>query len=313
MNNLLGFRGVVLLEEVLDGRVIQRRLLDNTLTYFFRTQVIRWLAGKGVYNAVSNPLGWVLPAYMGIGVGTVGGDQKAVTALVSEVFRNSLAIVPQMSTTSTVFRVVFKAEDIAVSISEVMMFEQDASVVLLDSCQVLGTWQTGTLQTLVVDATDRRQGSGSLKATVTGAGPSNRSFYQDGWANIDCSAADIALQAWLSVTDKTKLTSDVTIRLYSVSTANYWSWTVTLASLVNGWNFINLLFSAASTTGSPVTTDIIGFELLVAKDNGAILNLDYIRTYQHAGTGLSRVEVSPVFVKQIGSILNIVWTVFPVV
>ncbi len=308
-------RGIVQLEEYLDGKLIGQVTADNVVAFEFRKQQAAWMAGKGAFNSSTNPLGFKLPGFMAVGVGTspAATNQKTVTELVTEVMRNDIATAPAILTNGTRFRTIFGANDIAADIKEIMMFDLDHLTTTVEACDSLGSWTTGTNQTLTINTTARRVGSGSLQSATTAASPSNDTFRNAALGGLDISVSATRLQLWFYVDDASKLSGNLTIELSSSTSddTDEWQWLVAASGLVNGWNYIDLVFSDATIVGSPVTTNIVRFRLHVAKTHPVTTRIDHIRTFKATGTGLSRVELSPAYTKQIGSVLNITWSILP--
>jgi len=294
------------LEEVSADGVLQRttRELDNVVTYAFRNEMSKWLAGQSS----------ILPGFLAIGAGQEAAsvNQKTVTEMVDEFFRKDLATSPQVLSDGTRYRAVFGAAEIAGDIEEVMLFSADAVVVILDALDAITGWSTGAGQTLSVETSDRMQGTGSLESASSGAGPADLTFKKT-TLSADISLADTALQVWFYVDDKTKLSGNIAIQLSSSITTgqHQWAWTVAASGLVNGWNYFDLDLTAATITGSPDKTAIVRFELSVTKTHPVTVRIDNLRTFKPAGTGLARAELTPAFTKQIGSVLNITWTIRP--
>lgn len=128
----------------------------------------------------------------------------------------------------------------------------------IEAVSTNGTWAVGgTSSNLSVNNTNFVQGAGALQFDVTtGAAYIENSTMSD----VDLSAVvnQAYLFVWVYVPTGATLTS-VNLR-WGSSSSNYYSETVTTnqqsVSFVNGWNLCQFVWSTATTTGTPDTTDI---------------------------------------------------------
>jgi peptidoglycan/xylan/chitin deacetylase (PgdA/CDA1 family) len=121
---------------------------------------------------------------------------------------------------------------------------------IFESFETLGNWTaSGTAGgSVTVDSTIFSEGTGSLKIVTAGGASSNysatktinRTFTTDGVMSID-----------LYVPDTTKITSPTIYLSEDSGFTDYYSYTLSNATMTNGWNRILLHRSGWSATGAP--------------------------------------------------------------
>lgn len=128
----------------------------------------------------------------------------------------------------------------------------------IEAVSTNGIWATGgTASGLAVNNTNFVQGAGSLQFNVTsGAAYLENSTMSD--VDLSTVVNQSSLFVWVYVPTGASLAS-VNLR-WGSSSSNYYSETVTqnqqATAFANGWNLCQFIWSTASTTGTPDTTDI---------------------------------------------------------
>ncbi|QGH73457.1 MAG: minor tail protein [Siphoviridae sp. ctvD11] len=139
------------------------------------------------------------------------------------------------------------------------------------------------------DTTNFRVGTQGLKLTSTG---SNITAYRDtaldlqptGWATTDYLELDIY------VDDKTKLSSAV-IKLGNADLSSYYSKDLT-SVLVTGWNYVRVLISSFTTTGTPSWSAIAKIQVEADATGSDTVNVTFDNWYALKASGFTRTNVS---------------------
>jgi hypothetical protein len=145
--------------------------------------------------------------------------------------------------------------------------------VAIDSCDSATGWSSGN--TLSVNTTDKKEGTGSLQAVGSGTDEFSKLFTP---INTGVSAANGYLQFWYYVSDVTKFSAANQVELGSGGAPDVYEYNWSLSGLVNGWNFINLKISNATTTGgTPNLNAINWFRIYHFKTASITTKIDDIR------------------------------------
>ena len=127
----------------------------------------------------------------------------------------------------------------------------------IDSCDATTGWTDNADNTVSVNTTTYKEGTGALNYTKDGTASANASSYKT-TTSLNFTSKEIAL--WIYVKDATMyakfaVSACLEIRFGSDS-SNYYYWRKDKADLAAGWNYVHGLTSATATgtTGTPVIT-----------------------------------------------------------
>lgn len=145
--------------------------------------------------------------------------------------------------------------------------------VVIDLCESTSGWSNSSSNSLTTSGT-RRQGNGSIKSIGSGTDDFRKNFSTKNAGNNN------TLSFWYYVSDISRMGSNDQVELGSGGRAdvNEYNWEISRGSLSNGWNKIELPFSAANTTGgSPNTSQLDWFRLYRSKSDSITSRVDDIR------------------------------------
>lgn len=290
----------------------------NTITDVHREQYANALIGTAV----------TYPGFIAVGntakLNTESGS--AFTLLKSEIDRLAVTSSALQASDVARFVAVFQSGDGNGEINELGLFSAGHSVVAVDAMDAVGDWTTSGA--LTQDTVTYREGTASVRNTVTGTG-SQLTAFQKTTFNLDVTnavtEANTYLQMWYWVnTDTSPLASGVTptmidgasvlVRCYTGG-SNYYEWALATTGtdriISTGPNWLNLRFSAATKSGSP---DIVGANLtritiLSTPDNTVVVRelLDRIRVFVPAGNLWARVDLPTTVTKEIATTAAVYW------
>lgn len=164
--------------------------------------------------------------------------------------------------------------------------------------------------TLSAETTDYRSGSAALESS----GPNSATFWSDAlkpdYGGYTFTTSDY-LQFWYYIQDTTTLGGDLTCIIGSSasSTNHIYTFTIPLASLSNGWNWVNLQISSGTPTGSPNLNAIQHFRLTSPKQpaTDALERIDRIRLFSQDGSLWCRAPLTTSITKAIGECRTVYW------
>lgn len=148
------------------------------------------------------------------------------------------------------------------------------SSVYLDHCDATTGWVSGN--TLTVNTTDKKEGTGSLQSVGSGTLEFQQHFATP--LNTGATAANGSIDFWYYVSDITKFGTNNQIEVGSggINDVNEYNWNI--GTLVNGWNHITKTFATAGTTGgTPNLSAINWFRIYHAKTASITTKVDAIR------------------------------------
>jgi lysophospholipase L1-like esterase len=144
----------------------------------------------------------------------------------------------------------------------------------LDHADAATGWASGN--TLTVNTTDKKEGTGSLQSVGSGTLEFQKTFATP--LNSGASAATGSIDFWYYVSDVTKFGTSNQIELGSGGTNDVSEYNWNIGSLVNGWNHITKSFSSAGTTGgTPNLNAINWFRIYHAKTASITTKVDGIQ------------------------------------
>lgn len=152
----------------------------------------------------------------------------------------------------------------------------------LDNCDSTSGW-TGS-NTVTLDTTNKREGTGCLTKTGSGTDWFKKTF---GTAvNSGVTESNGYLHLWLYVSDITKLGASAQIEITSSGApdTNEYNWNLKNISLVNGWNELNLQISIATKMGTPNLSAINFFRAYYFLTASITCKIDNIYFYTTGGT-----------------------------
>ncbi len=144
----------------------------------------------------------------------------------------------------------------------------------LDRCDAATSWTSGN--TLTLNTSDRKDGTGSLQSVGSGTSEFQKVFSTA--FNSGASVSTGYLTFWYYVSDITKFSTSNQVEIGSGGAAdvNEYSWSI--GTLVNGWNRIELPFSTATVTGgTPNLNSINWFRIYHTKTASITTKLDGIQ------------------------------------
>ena len=144
-------------------------------------------------------------------------------------------------------------------------YQSTATPFYLDQCDATTGWGSGN--TLTLNTTDKKQGTGALQSVGAGTDEFKRVIPV---FNSGASAATGSLQFWYYVSDVTKFnaTNQIEIGSGGVSDVNEYSWK--MGPVVNGWNLITKAFSSATVTGGTPNLNAINWFRIYHSKNGSV-------------------------------------------
>lgn len=145
--------------------------------------------------------------------------------------------------------------------------------IVLQRCDVNNRWQGSN--TISVDASERKEGAGSISFTGSGINWFSKKFTQ-----IDAGIDDTGwLTFWLYVSDATTLDGEGQVELTSSGgpDVDEYTWEVASLNLSDGWNHVQLQISAASVTGTPDLEAINYFRIYQNLSGEITARLDDLR------------------------------------
>lgn len=148
------------------------------------------------------------------------------------------------------------------------------SSVYLDHCDATTGWVSGN--TLSVNTTDLKEGTGSLQSAGSGTLDFQKAFSTS--VNTGATAANGSIDFWYYVSDITKLSTNNQVETGSGGTndVNEYNWDI--GPLVNGWNHVTKTFATAGTTGgTPNLSAINWFRVYHSKTAGITTKIDAVR------------------------------------
>jgi len=149
-----------------------------------------------------------------------------------------------------------------------------ATPLYLDRCDATTGWTSGN--TLSVNTTDKKEGTGALQAIGSGTEEFRRVFTTP--INTGASAATGSIQFWYYVSDVTKLSTSNQIEIGSGGTNDVSEYNWNIGTLANGWNLITKPISAAGTTnGTPDLNAINFIRIYHAKTGSVTTRIDGFR------------------------------------
>ena len=140
------------------------------------------------------------------------------------------------------------------------------STAYLDKCDATTSWISGN--TLTVNSTDKKEGTGALQSVGTGTDEFKRAFSTPYNSGVSVSAGK--LQFWYYVSDVTKFNASNQIELGSggAADANEYNWNI--GTLVNGWNLVTKTFASATTTGGTPNLNAINWIRIYHSKNASV-------------------------------------------
>lgn len=146
--------------------------------------------------------------------------------------------------------------------------------VYLDECDSLTGWTSS--QTLVLNTTDQKQGTGCIQFTGSTTNEFTKVFSPA--FNSGTTVTNGALRFWYYVSDASKC-GPVRVEIGSAGVAdkNEYSWQLT--GLSNGWNLIDLKMSASTKAGICDLNAINWFRIYDSKSGSITTRIDAIEVY----------------------------------
>jgi len=231
-------------------------------------------------------------------------DRKAITSAA-------------LQDTETVrFVSIFQAGEGTGEINEIGLFGAAESQVVVHNCDSATSWTTNGAITL--DTTNHREGTGCLQCITNGTGAQLIAFNQATTINANCQAYNTDstyLQGWYYTNNATAIDgADLVVRAYT-GASDYYYWNVTTSgaspTIEADWNWLNLEFLDASTSGSPniEASNISRISVLSTKDNGVSVleRLDHLRVFHENGDLWARVETPTEITKTYGTVVGVYW------
>jgi len=238
-----------------------------------RVQLAEFLIGKTITT----------PKYIAVGTKvTAAADPRTLDALEDELDREAITSFYREEYTAK-FVAVFTRKRAVGDWRELGLFDSDARVVTLSSCDDLTNWTSEN--TLSVEITDYRQGAGALEASGSATLDFRNAALAPDYGTFAFSTED-KLQLWYYVDSVANLADAVTIEVSSSTTddTDEFQFSIPKAELTDGWNWISKRISEAAIIGTPDLNAIVRFRLYVAKTANVVTRIDCIRydAWSHA-------------------------------
>jgi lysophospholipase L1-like esterase len=145
--------------------------------------------------------------------------------------------------------------------------------VYLDHADATTGWVSGN--TLSINTTDKKEGSGSLQSVGSGTLEFQKTFTA---VNTGATVANGSIDFWYYVSDASKFSASNQIEVGSGGTNDVSEYNWNIGTVVNGWNHITKTFSTAgSTGGTPNLSAINWFRIYHAKTAGITTKIDAIQ------------------------------------
>jgi lysophospholipase L1-like esterase len=147
------------------------------------------------------------------------------------------------------------------------------TTIYLDHCDATTSWVSGN--TLTINTTDKKEGTGSLQSAGNGTLEFQKHFTTA--INTGATVASGSIDFWYYVSDASKFSTSNQIEIGSGGTndANEYNWNI--GTVVNGWNHIHKTFASAGTTGgTPNLSAINWFRIYHAKTASITTKVDAI-------------------------------------
>jgi arylsulfatase A-like enzyme len=159
----------------------------------------------------------------------------------------------------------------------------------LDACDATTGWNATT----TLNTTDIKEGTGSLQYVGSGTPEFSKVFEP---FNPNIPAANAALKFWYYVSDVTKFATANQVELGSGGKNDVAEYNWTLTGLVNGWNYIQLKISSASTSGGTPNFEAINwFRIYHSKTGEMTTKVDAIEI-----SGITN-QTSPTAIREINN------------
>jgi hypothetical protein len=165
-----------------------------------------------------------------------------------------------------------KSDTITSRVDDIRLVRRSApSEVVIDWCESTTDWNSANTLTT---SSDYQEGSFSLQSTGSKTRDFRKNFATKNAGNNN------TLSFWYYISDKSKMNNSNQVELGSGGTndVNEYNWHLALTHLQNGWNKIELPFSAAATTGGvPDLSQLNWFRLYRSKSDTLTSRIDDIR------------------------------------
>lgn len=143
--------------------------------------------------------------------------------------------------------------------------------IYLDDCDQLTDWKSST--SLVLNSTDKQQGSNCLEFTGSGTDEYKKAFSKPYFSGGSVNST--VLQFWYYTSDPSKMgTNQVELGSGGKNDADEYNWS--LSGLSTGWNFIRLKISEAAVLGYPNINEVNWFRIYNKKTASITTRLDAI-------------------------------------
>lgn len=152
----------------------------------------------------------------------------------------------------------------------------------LDDCDDKAGWEKASLITLL--SSDQKQGSGCLEYTGDESSEFNKAFSTP--YKPEMGKNDAAIEFWYYVSDVSKYESSNQVEVGSAGKNDEDEFNWKLTDLSNGWNYISLKFSEASTMGNPDFNAINWFRIYHKKTGAITTRLDGIKIVDKNATSI---------------------------
>ena len=291
--------GNVLLVDELSGSLIA--WLQNTITETYKSSHAQWLVGDSV----------TVPSHIALGNVAALSTETAreFTKLKAEFARAALSSKIRAAPDTARLLALFTAGTGIGEVNEVGLFNSAVTnLYTVHICDAVGSWTSDN--TLVLDTTVYREGTGSLKST----GPAALSFRNQalGLGSNSIAEATDYLQGWYFIDDASKLPSDgLFIELSSSTSDNTheYQWNVAKAAISNNWNFLNLKLSSATKTGTPDLDALVRVRVFTSgvKSASVIERIDMLRLFPPTGSLWARAEPVSTITKGQAQVLGVYW------
>ncbi len=164
----------------------------------------------------------------------------------------------------------------------------------LDDCDAKTDWKSS--QTLTLNASDQKQGSGCLEFSGDGTDEYKKVFSTA--YNSKLNESNGALQFWYYVSDPSMLGDKNQVEIGSSGKPDTDEYSWNLSGLTEGWNFVRLNLSEAGKRGSPNLSAINWFRIYNIKSGSIISRIDGIQIVDKTATNtsdISRFSTEPTF------------------
>lgn len=147
----------------------------------------------------------------------------------------------------------------------------------LDHCDATAGWASGN--TLTLNTTDKKEGSGSLQSVGSGTAEFQKVFTTP--FNSGATVTSGSIQFWYYVSDVSKFSASNQIEVGSGGTNDVSEYNWNIGTLVNGWNLVTKTFASAGTTGGTPNLNAINWiRIYHAKTASITTKVDGIQIFR---------------------------------